>query len=284
MNNISIISIVLIFCANIAFAEDRMSKPVFEKIIRAAYSSSKPDSSDQRAYAKIIRDSFETPVKSAKLNYDDVARVLKTSVIRIGSEKYLIFKEKSKTGTLFIGSDKGDIIFFAENWAEEFEVIHPFYNNQNWFVITRVVYNDSGNTNENTKIFHVFERKTDGTFRNVISYVDSINYCIHNYLLPTDVKQEIVESGKFYTGCHAKAKITSFSPKQIGIDFEYVLKQDFLTDDQFNRVLEYFYFPKSGKKTQHWLFERSDTYSKYVIRKGDETDPLDASNLAVENF
>ncbi len=275
--------IFLVFSQN-SWGDDKISKDVLESAFRNAANLSKPDSSDYIAYSKLIRGNFKNSTTRSKLVESDYKNVVQIKKITLGITDLIIFKEKSIKGTLFIANSKGFIIFSAAEWAEEFSVKHPFQGKY-YFAISKTIYNDNtSNDNQNRKIYHVFQLTQDGTLVNILSYTDSINYCIHNNLLPTDVKKEVEEQKKFYTACNAKSSIKRFSNRKVEIDFTFTFNQDFLNQKQYDQTLAYFKIPKSGKKTFNWVFERDKDNDKYLIHKGNEVSPIDASNLAIKNY
>lgn len=284
-----VLSLFFILFSQSAFAElfANFQKSVVEKAINNAYNMSDENSTDKKIYAKILRGHFKNPIESARLKESDLKEVLHFRSIKVGNERILIFKTKPITGRLFIANHDGKIIFSADEWAEEFDVIENFQYHD-WFVVTKVVYN-AFNHNEIVTKYHVFERKVDGSIENILSFMHSFKNCIHNDLLPTDVKKEVEEAKKFYTACYAKAK---FVPSKTGkptkyefnILFNYQLKQDFLTAEQYKKLLDYYFFPTSGKKAAKWVFRRDKDFEKFRIDKGNESDPLDATDLSIENY
>ncbi len=250
-----------VLCCREAIAGAPSSDIILNRAFVAAMNSSKKGGVDFNLYEKIINN---------KLN--DYAGSIKIEEIEVGNYKFLIFRENSKSGALFISDPEGKIIFHKEEWGSDHRVVYPYADNKKYFAITRKEPMD--NPGEHKEFIHVFEVDKK-TVKNVLSYLNSTEYCILNPMLPKDVKQEI--EGKFYSACSAKAVVKKLTDSEAEIQYTYKLEKDFLSDAQYQKVLVMYNFTQQGESVFNWTFKRQKT-GFYTLTRGRTVHPITNEN------
>ncbi len=259
--------LLLLFVAT-ANAAQPSSDIILNRAFVAAMNESKKGVVDFNVYEKVINNKLQ--------NYSDSIQIDEISVEK---NKFLIFREKSKAGALFIADMDGKIIYKQEEWGISHEVVYPFEKKTNFFGITRKEPMDS--PGEHKEYMYVFEANKKSAVK-VLMYLNATEYCIMNPLLPKEVRDAI--DGKYYTACKGKAVVKKFDPKEVEVQYTYKLEKDFLSDEQFKKVLKQYAFSEtSGESVFNWTFKRKESLKPYALTRGRNIHPITGENTAVPN-
>jgi hypothetical protein len=250
-------------------AAEPSSDIILNRAFVAAMNQSKKGGVDFNIYEKIINNKLQ--------NYGESLKIEEISVEKF---KFLIFRENSKAGALFIADQDGQIIFHAEEWGVEHKVIYPFEKNPKFFAITRQEPRDR--PGEHKEYIYIFEANQKSA-KNVLAYLNNTEYCIMNPMLPRDTRENL--EGNFYNGCSAKAVVKKFTPTEAQIQYTYKLEKDFLTDEQYKEVLKFYpAFSSKGEAVFNWTYKRPKGKPTFKLTRGRTTHPITKEDTSIKTF
>ena len=242
---------------------------ILNRAFVAAMNESKQGGVDFNLYEKIINNKLQ--------NYSESLKIEEVSVEKF---KFLIFRENSKAGALFIADQDGKIIFHTEAWGADHKVTYPFENNKKFFAITRQEPRD--HPGEHKEYIYIFEANQKSA-KNVLAYLNSTEYCIINPMLPKDTRDNL--EGNFYNGCSAKAVVKKFTPTEAQIQYTYKLEKDFLTDEQYKDVLKlYPAFTANGEAVFNWTYKRPKGKAIFKLTRGRTINPITKEDTSIKTF
>ncbi len=256
---------VAVFFSASSYSAEPSSNIILNRAFVAAMNASKKGGVDFNIYEKIVNNKLHDYFESIQIEE-----------ISVQKYKFLIFREKSKSGALFIANGDGKIIFHQHEWGINHNVVYPYENNSNYFAVTRKEPMD--NPGEHNEYIYVFEASQKEA-KKVLTYLNSTEYCIMNPLLPKEVRESI--SGQYYTACRGNAVVKKFTPHEVEVQYTYKLDKDFLTDDQYNKVLKQYSFAKTGESIFNWTFKRPKGKDSFVLARGRTIHPITGENTSL---
>ncbi len=256
-----------VFFSASSYSAEPSSDIILNRAFVAAMNASKKGGVDFNIYEKIINNKLK-----------DYSENVEIDEISVQKYKFLIFREKSKSGALFVANGDGKIIFHQHEWGIDHNVIYPYENNPNFFAVTRKEPMD--NPGEHKEYIYIFEANQKEA-KKVLTYLHSTEYCIMNPLLPKEVRENI--SGRYYTACKGNAVVKKFTPNEVEVQYTYKLDKDFLTDEQYSKVLKQYSFTKTGESIFNWTFKRAKGKDGFMLTRGRTIHPITGENTSLSS-